>query len=182
MNKADRVVEMDRGAITTNLVIAERMFVYDGLRRCAAFAPLLPSVQFQIADSVLIGLHPDLPTQAHHRERCPHVAALAAGATIVRQGERGDCFYLIRRGRVAVLVDDGSGPRQVNVLGKGDFFGDRALVTDEPRNATVVALEDVETYTIGRATFQAARETSQPFIRRVLDVYARERMATDEHR
>jgi putative ABC transport system ATP-binding protein len=89
----------------------------------------------------------------------------------MRQGDPGDKFYLIRRGRVAVLVDAGQGPQKVIELGRQDFFGDRALLTDKPRNATVVALEPVEAYTIGRETFQEARATSVPFIERVLAVY-----------
>jgi CRP-like cAMP-binding protein len=60
-------------------------------------------------------------------------------------------------------------------LGAGDFFGDRALLTDAPRNATVSALDQVEVYTIGRETFQQARQTSLPFIERILGVYGQDR-------
>jgi putative ABC transport system ATP-binding protein len=57
------------------------------------------------------------------------------------------------------------------VLGEGDFFGDRALLRDEPRSATVKALDTVETYTVGRELFQDARTASIPFINRILSVY-----------
>jgi putative ABC transport system ATP-binding protein len=77
---------------------------------------------------------------------------------------------------VEVIVDEqGTGPRKVVELGKGEFFGDRALLTGEPRNATVVAIEPLEVYIIGRETFQRAREESVPFIETVLDVYGRHR-------
>jgi CRP-like cAMP-binding protein len=76
---------------------------------------------------------------------------------------------------VRITVDDGSsGPRDVIELGKGDFFGDRALLRDEPRNATVTAVDTVETYTIGRELFQEARTASVPFINRILAVYSKE--------
>jgi CRP-like cAMP-binding protein len=91
---------------------------------------------------------------------------------IVRQGDRGDDFFLIRRGKVLVLQEDGSsGSREVTELEKGDFFGDRALLRDEPRSATVKAVDTVETYTIGRELFQDARAASIPFINRILNVY-----------
>jgi putative ABC transport system ATP-binding protein len=56
-------------------------------------------------------------------------------------------------------------------LGVKDFFGDRALVTSEPRNATVTAIDQVEVYTIGRDTFRRYEATSRPFIDRIRAVY-----------
>ena len=189
MNEADRIVDMQRGHIASNVVVQERLFLYEALRKCAAFAALLPKEQFRIADQISIGLHPDVPLQPHHlltpggealttsplggEGRVRGMEVHQPGEAIVRQGDPGDKFYLIRRGTVRVLVDDGSGPRRVNELGKGDFFGDRALLTDEPRNATVVAVDAVETYNLDRETFQLARQASIPFIQRVLEVYGR---------
>jgi CRP-like cAMP-binding protein len=45
------------------------------------------------------------------------------------------------------------------------------LLRDEPRSATVTAVDTVETYTIGRDLFQEARTASIPFINRILTVY-----------
>jgi voltage-gated potassium channel len=58
-----------------------------------------------------------------------------AGAVIVRRGERGDCMYFVASGEVAIRVS----PESIR-LGPGDFFGELALLTGDPRNATVVAL------------------------------------------
>src|SRR5581483_10375614 len=86
-------------------------------------------------------------------------ATYEAGRAIVRQGEVGDRFYLIRRGSVDVLMaQPGAEPRKVATLKEGEFFGERALITGEPRNATVVAREEVEAYTLDQADFQAALE------------------------
>jgi CRP-like cAMP-binding protein len=52
-----------------------------------------------------------------------------------------------------------------------DFFGDRALVTNEPRMATVVAIDSVEVYTVGRETFRQYEAISRPFIERIQAVY-----------
>jgi putative ABC transport system ATP-binding protein len=96
------------------------------------------------------------------------------GAVIVRQGDPvsdDSKFYLIRRGKVDVLRDGGSGPTKVAELGVRDFFGDRALATDEPRVATVRAAERTEVYTVGRDVFRQYEAISRPFITRIRDVY-----------
>ncbi|MBI3177210.1 MAG: cyclic nucleotide-binding domain-containing protein, partial [Chloroflexi bacterium] len=78
----------------------------------------------------------------------------AAGVDIVRQGERGDRFYLLRRGRVKVLVRHDEGDeRMVNELVSGDYFGEAALLTGEPRNATVRALTPVEALSLRKRDF-----------------------------
>ena len=65
------------------------------------------------------------------------------GNIIVWQGERGDTCYLIRGGNVEVLLKDATIgiERQIAMLGVGALFGEAALLTDAPRNATVRALE-----------------------------------------
>jgi putative ABC transport system ATP-binding protein len=57
---------MERGRIVSNVVVAERLFVTEGLRRCGFFAAILPEQQQSIADGMCVGLHPDLPIQKHH--------------------------------------------------------------------------------------------------------------------
>jgi voltage-gated potassium channel len=57
-----------------------------------------------------------------------------AGAVIVRRGARGDCMYFIAAGEVEIQL----GAQPVR-LGPGGFFGEVALLTGDPRNATVVA-------------------------------------------
>ena len=86
---------------------------------------------------------------------------------IGRQGDPGDKCYLIRRGEVQ-LIKDG---RPLLVLGKGDFMGDRALVTGEPRLATGQAVGEVELYTMDRDTFVKNLDVCKPFIKRVLEWY-----------
>lgn len=178
MNQADRIVHMERGEIVSNVVVAERLFVAEALRRCGFFAAILPEQQQEIADEVCIGVHPELPVARHApAERLRgRVETFEPGQAIIRQGDRVDetsKFYLIRRGTVQIeQVADGQS-RVVTRLGPREFFGDRALVEDQPRNATVLAVTPVEVYTIGRPTFQQYMDISKPFIDRIKEVYGR---------
>jgi putative peptide zinc metalloprotease protein len=61
------------------------------------------------------------------------------GDQVVRQGDLGSQFFVIAGGQAAVLVDD----REVSRLGRGDFFGERALLGGGRRAATVLAEEDL---------------------------------------
>jgi CRP-like cAMP-binding protein len=80
-------------------------------------------------------------------------------------------FYLIRSGAVDVLKEDESGRSKLGALQRGEVFGEAALLTGEPRNATVVASETLEAYSLGKGDFQAVVMASPSFedeLRRVL--------------
>src|SRR5262249_50386319 len=141
MNDADRIVHMERGRIVSNVLVAERLFLYEGLRKCPAFAALLPDQVVKIADEASIGLHPDHPLE-EHLQRHGRIEVYAPSSVILTKGapvQDDSKFYLIRRGKVQVIRDGEGGGRVVATLGPQDHFGDRALTTCEPRNATVVA-------------------------------------------
>jgi putative ABC transport system ATP-binding protein len=174
MNLADRIVHMERGRIESNVVVAERLFVREGLRQSPAFAAILPEEQQKIADEILIGIHPDQPIRPHQLAAHPgRLEVYEPGQEIIRLGDPVDersKFYLIRRGMVEVWrADDGEVPRLVAELGPGRYFGEVALLMDRPRNATVRALDRVEVYTVDRATFDRYKSTSRPFIDRILE-------------
>ena len=78
------------------------------------------------------------------------------GSAIITEGEMGDCMYLIKTGEVGIyttLVEEEGGGSIIKTdrdrlhlatLKDGDFFGEQALITKEPRSATVMALTDVQ--------------------------------------
>ncbi|MBI2211344.1 MAG: cyclic nucleotide-binding domain-containing protein [Deltaproteobacteria bacterium] len=76
-----------------------------------------------------------------------------AGETIVRQGEPGQCMYVIQSGQVVVVQEKAQSEVPLAVLNKGDFFGEMALFEREARSATVRALEDSRVLTVDRKTF-----------------------------
>ncbi len=78
----------------------------------------------------------------------------APGETVIRAGDEGSSMFVVHEGRVKVQINDNGTPRTVTVLNEGDFFGEMALFTGEPRTANVVAAEETEVLEIG---FQAMK-------------------------
>ena len=75
------------------------------------------------------------------------------GKFIVRKGEPGQVFYIIQQGRVKVTnAGLGDAKYMDQILGPGDFFGERALLTGEPRAADVVAVENVTLLALDKTT------------------------------
>lgn len=75
----------------------------------------------------------------------------APGSVIIRQGDVGDAFYAIAKGQVDVIRDGAF----VRRLGAGDYVGEVALLTDAPRNATIVAQTPVRAFRLERPGFDA---------------------------
>ena len=96
--------------------------------------------------------------------------AYPRGTTIIQQGDPGDAFYLLIDG--AVNVDrDGA---HVDDMGAGASFGEVALISGEPRNATVVAAEDCRAFRLQCAPFLTA-VTGNPYSQAAADRVAAER-------
>ena len=114
-------------------------------------AALVPIVEITLLRSMPIFEHlppPELEGVAHwleHREA-------VAGAVIIRQGDHGDVYYAIAEGEVQVEVDG----RAVNRYGRGQGFGEVALLRDAPRNATVIAVTRCSLFTLEREAFLTA--------------------------
>ncbi|GMH91100.1 hypothetical protein TrST_g10019 [Triparma strigata] len=71
------------------------------------------------------------------------------GEYIIRQGDEGDVFYIIYKGKVVCTKNEEDGAeREMVRLKSGDFFGERALQKKEPRAANVIACGDVECFTL----------------------------------
>jgi len=77
----------------------------------------------------------------------------ADGEIIVRQGEPGDCMYVVQHGRVEVVQETEAGPHVLATLGEGEFFGEMVIFDRSPRSATVRAQGEVRLLTVDKGTF-----------------------------
>jgi CRP-like cAMP-binding protein len=81
--------------------------------------------------------------------------AYAPSEVIIRRGDPGDSMFIICRGRVEVQLPSNNGDlKHVAILEQGNFFGEMALLTGEPRNADVYALDEVEVLEIRKPVIQ----------------------------
>lgn len=73
-----------------------------------------------------------------------------AGETIIKQGDMGNEFFVIKQGEAKVEVNG----NKVATLKNGDYFGENALLRDEPRTASITAEVPLQTFKITREKFQ----------------------------
>ena len=68
---------------------------------------------------------------------------------LFKQGEVGDTFYIISKGSARILVDT----KELRVVSKNDFFGERSILKNEARTATVIAREDLNCWVLSSEDF-----------------------------
>lgn len=148
---ADAVYSAKRALETQNPDTANAGDAYVSLRRSEWFGSFAPE---QVNEMLEVG-----ETNMHEE-----------GEAIVREGERGDAFYLLLHGS-AVVIKHG---QVVGRLNTGEFFGEIALVATETRSASVVAAEPVLVWKVGRALLDRASHSSRAgFYKVFLSVLAR---------
>lgn len=91
------------------------------------------------------------------------------GSTIIKKGEKGNKFYFLKSGKVSVLDEIKGQLKMVNQIRGHGSFGELALLSDDTRNAFVVAESDVEVYSLKREDFRKLVNIAQ-------DSNARERL------
>ena len=148
IEKADRLVHMVDGRIASDVVLHDALRICEFLKTVDAFQDLTPTELTNVAEKMT-------------------KRQFIAGDVIIRQGEPGEEFFLISDGTVEVMREG----HDVASLGAGDFFGEGAVITGEPRNATVVAKDNLDTYVLGKADFRAAIEASVSFRDQLYRVY-----------
>ena len=74
------------------------------------------------------------------------------GEVIVRQGEMGNCMYVIQSGKAEVVQEVNGKNIPMAVLGNNDFFGEMAVFEDQVRSATVRAMGPVRVLTVDKKT------------------------------
>jgi CRP-like cAMP-binding protein len=92
------------------------------------------------------------------------------GETIVRQGKVGDSFFIIYKGKVKAAVRKGIFNNvDLGDLNPGEFFGEMALVLDQPRSATVTAVEETDCFVVLKGEFQRLVQKNPVFSKIVND-------------
>jgi len=145
---ADRLVHMVDGRIVSDVVLSDALRICEFLKGVDTFKSLTPAELTNIAEKV---------TRRHYD----------AGDVVIREGDQGDGLFLISEGEVEVERQG----HEVARLGPAEFFGELALISGEPRNATVVATKPLDTYVLGKADFRAAIEQSASFREQLHRVY-----------
>jgi CRP-like cAMP-binding protein len=95
------------------------------------------------------------------------------GEVIMRQGELGDCMYLILDGKVEVRQRKDEQEYCLDVLGKGDFFGEMGLFDHDVRSATVRALGGAILLTVDKRMFMQRIHEDASFAYKIMRRMAR---------
>jgi EAL domain-containing protein (putative c-di-GMP-specific phosphodiesterase class I) len=90
------------------------------------------------------------------------------GDIIFKEGDEGDGAYLIEEGLIEISVMNNGEALQVNKIGKGELFGEVALIDHQPRTATAKALENTVLIAIQRSLVNELLEKTDPIVRHLL--------------
>ncbi|HZK91088.1 MAG TPA: ATP-binding cassette domain-containing protein [Stellaceae bacterium] len=137
---ADRLIHMVDGHIASDVVLDSAQRVREFLKSVEPFSALNPADLTGIVEAV---------TERH----------FDAGEVIIREGDEGEELFLIAEGEVEVLRQD----HEVARLGPAEFFGEAALISGAPRNATVVATEALDAYVVRKGELATAMKKNSRF-------------------
>ncbi|WP_372370345.1 ATP-binding cassette domain-containing protein [Candidatus Uabimicrobium sp. HlEnr_7] len=145
---ADRIINMVDGRIASDILVEKSIALCEYLTKSKVFLGLTPAELTEIAYKMKMEkFKPD--------------------ETIIYQGEEGEKFYIIDEGEVTVQVDGSP----VATLGKGDFFGEMALVTGQKRNATCIAKCNSKLFSLDKDAFQKARAACESLPEQLIKVF-----------
>jgi len=121
------------------------------------FAPLSPEEMARLAEA----------SNSH---------VFAPGEFVIRAGDDGASMFVVHRGSVRVQINDNGASRSVAVLEEGDFFGEMALFTGEPRSANIVAAEETEVLEIGHDAMKHLFDTNPDLVESLSHIIAERRV------
>lgn len=107
-----------------------------------------------VQDEQLNTAHSSMSSHLDALEAAIERVFLPSGGVLFREGDPGDSMYVIASGRIRVVTGDGDHARTVAERGRYDLIGEMALLTGEPRTATLYAIRDTELWRISRTVFE----------------------------
>lgn len=144
LDVADRIINMVAGHIKNDSNVKQTEAVCDFLRKTEFFTDLTPRTLAALANNIEIKQFPK-------------------DAEIVRQGDEGREFFMVTEGSVAVVRSENGKDETLNQLDAGSYFGEVALIKDQPRNASVIATEPTTCYVLDRKEFRDVVDASDSF-------------------
>jgi putative ABC transport system ATP-binding protein len=141
LDVADRIVNMVDGRIKSDVVVHEADLIIEFIQKLKPFQGLGVPALAAVADKMW----------AEQR---------VTGDVIFRQGDPGENFYVIRQGTVDVIRETDGKEEVINTIGEGRCFGEEALLTGNPRNATIRIAEPTVLYVLGEQDFKDAVSSS----------------------
>jgi putative ABC transport system ATP-binding protein len=152
LDVADRILKMVDGYIVSDVVVADSVAIGAFLKDCPIFKDTSPAVLAGVAGAMKL-------------ERYDQ------GDMVIREGEEGDRFYLVRSGRLEALKESGGRLQSVGFMGPGEFFGELALLKNAPRAASVKALGKVELFSLPKEKFDEVVHASTSFREQLRKAY-----------
>lgn len=156
--EVDDATELDLEDIE-EVPLAEPRAIGVAARRALSMTPLFAGLSGQLLEVLVSQLS---------------IVSLEPGQQLFREGDPGDALYVVVEGELAVQSE---GPPRVEMsrLGPGSFIGEVALLTDQPRSATVTAIENAELLRIDRMTLSHVLGSHGEMLNAVLR-FARDRL------
>ena len=99
--------------------------------------------------------------------------AFNAGDVVIRKGDEGHKFYLVEEGELfaTIKMEGHEEEKEVMQYKPGDYFGERALIQNEPRAANVIAKTNVKLVSMDRHSFKRLMGPLDTILRRNMEVY-----------
>ena len=97
--------------------------------------------------------------------------SFSSGDYIIRQGATGDVFYMLTSGTAKAVKRTETEEREVMQYQAGTYFGERALLMNDLRAASIIATSDVQVLSLERATFKRLLGPLDDILRRNMEVY-----------
>ena len=101
-----------------------------------------------------------------------------AGGVVYAQGEPGNAMYIVASGALEARFGEEGWEERVRATGPGEWFGEMALLTGDPRSATVVALSDCRLWRLDKERFLALSDQHPALLREITKVLCRRMAAT----
>lgn len=152
LDSADRVINMIDGRIASDVLVKEAVMICQFLKSIDLFASFSITELGSIAEKMSLRTY-------------------QAGDAVIRQGDEGNEFFLLRSGTVDVLIDKNGTRTTVATLEPGASFGERALLTGDVRAATIRAREPVSVFVLDKGAFDSALKASPDFKTQVQQMY-----------